>query len=184
MDCFFRGYLMRKDKSLIKSLVKDTIEFLHERGIHTFIVKSGQEARNFILYHVGVETIVLLQREKAVDLLQLEKSIIEIGGTLDNSDVDMKNKRTQNSIEKVQVYGTDYFLNNPNAITFKKKSPVLDNEGRVKTILVIWMDDKEIHNIIHKLKEESLGENLEKIKLKKIKKNYNDISIIFIDEKQ
>lgn len=181
----YRGYLMYKENGFIKELVNDTIELLRENGIHSRVFSSTQEAKNFILYHVGVETIVLIKREKIINLLKLDKSIIELGAAIVEEDMKIlaKDKKLKNSISKVVVYGNEYFLNNDKLINLCCTSND-DEDIRVKTILVISLQEEDRFQVLSKVKKELCTKESCCKNCSCNKGNYKDISVIFIEENQ
>jgi len=96
------------------------METLQKVGIHSIYVKSKEEARNFIMYHINIGTVVKLDNSlKSLDL-RLEKSIIEKGGNIvndhsDNIIVDELQYK-KNSIAELHLYGGSYILSKDNII--------------------------------------------------------------------
>lgn len=176
---------MYNENGFIKNVVNDTIELLHDNGVHSFLVKSKQEAKNFILFHVGIETVVVLKNEKEINSLNLEKAILQLGGSIVEEDVKINSNylKFKNSILKVKVYGNDFILNGINKGDLSIFTD-FDEGVRIKTVLVINLQDLNINSLLSVLKKEFIS-NSTKISGKRQEfSNLRDVSIIFIDENQ
>ncbi len=180
---------MNNENDFTNKIVNNTIKILNELGFHSLHVKSKQEAKNFIMYHVGVGTLVTLEECSEIKDLGIEQAINENGGTIlkDESEINYNNATSKNSIIKVQLHGGKYIFNNEDVITKNYDYSHTEKCNRVKTIIVIALEYntiltdaineflKHLEHVKNKFENEiyANSQNEETI--------YNDISIIFID---
>ena len=152
------------------------IKELRLNGIHSIVVNTSQEAKNFIMYHVGVGTIIFLDNSKEVKKLSIEKTAINKGATLyDINEIrNMEKDKGQSYLTEIIIYGFDKFLE----ILKEKKINQLP-VSKIKIVIVIQMKSfKEGYvSLYNKNISMALLDFQEIIKI-----NKRDISIIFIGE--
>lgn len=97
-----------------KGILDDAMLNFRKRGIHSIVVNSYTQARNFILYHVGSGTLINIDKSKEVEELNLKRSVDESGGTIvygfENKDIKFKGGRKL--IDNVEVHGSKYIFEN------------------------------------------------------------------------
>lgn len=152
------------------------IKELRLNGIHSIVVNTSQEAKNFIMYHVGVGTIIFLDNSKEVKKLAIEKTAINKGATLyDINEIrNMEKDKGKSYLTEIIIYGFDKFLE----ILKEKKINQLP-VSKIKIVIVIQMKSfKEGYvSLYNKNISMALLDFQEIIKI-----NKRDISIIFIGE--
>lgn len=171
------------NRDSMNKILDNTIECLIKSGIHNLYVKSQQEAKNFIMYHIAVGTIVFIEDCIEIKSLDIEQSIVEKGGTIltDASYIDYLNVQPKNSIIKVQLHGAKYILENRWGDNKKYPSENSIKQNRFKTIIVIPLEYcEEINKFICNLEMEKLNHNEKTNKSEKREDIYNDISIVII----
>lgn len=176
---------MNNKYDFTNKIVNNTIEILNELGFHSIYVKSKQEAKNFIMYHVGVGTLVALEECKEITELGIEQAINEKGGTIlnDESEINFSNVTSKNSIIKVQLYGGKYIFENKDAMIKNCVHGYTESCNRVKTIIVIILElTEDINEFLRQLEEmKTRFKNEIYDNSKNYETIYNDVSIIFID---
>lgn len=168
------GINMKGEKGL--KVVRDIMELLKQNGIHSITVKTVQEAKNFIMYHVGVGTVIFIDNSSETKCLELEKSVISKGGTIRriNDLGDVKKDKARCSVSEVKIFGFDNFIKSIN-----ESYIVVNTCKNVKTVVIIFL--KKCESIIF----DSVKENIESImvqygEVEETEKS--DISFIFIEE--
>lgn len=172
------------NRDSINKILDNTIKCLIKSGVHNLYVKSQQEAKNFIMYHIAVGTIVFIEDCKEIKSLDIERSIVENGGTIikDESYIDYLNVQPKNSIIKVQLHGVKYILENRWSDIKKYPSENSIKLNRFKTIIVIPLECcEEINKFICSLEMEKLIHNEKTNRSEKREDEiYNDISVVII----
>lgn len=130
-------------RSSVSILIQDTMDRLEEIGIHSILVRSKEEAKNFIMYHIDIGTQIRIDDCLELEDLNLERAIIEKGGTiLNNKEESLEAKEIQKrkpAISKLNLYGSSYIFKEFNEFThYNIESNNLLNciDGK-KTIAVI-----------------------------------------------
>jgi len=70
------------NRTSVSILIQDMMDKLEEIGIHSILVRSKEEAKNFIMYHIDIGTQVRIDDCLELNDLNLEKAVIEKGGTI------------------------------------------------------------------------------------------------------
>ncbi|MFR1708445.1 MAG: hypothetical protein ACLSV2_06065 [Clostridium sp.] len=196
----------RNDASI---LIQDTMDRLGEIGIHSILVKSKEEAKNFIMYHIDIGTEVRIDDCLELKNLNIEKAIVEKGGTiLNNKEGSLESKeisKRKPTISKLNLHGSSYIFRDFNTFTHynMENNHLLNYIGGKKAIIVInkCFDDifydkllsiyKKIDDIGNKITNRIKSNTTDKVNniscldmhQKNIGQNSinNDISIVFIE---
>jgi len=108
-------------RSSVSILIQDTMDRLEEIGIHSILVRSKEEAKNFIMYHIDIGTQIRIDDCLELEDLNLERAIIEKGGTiLNNKEESLEAKEIQKrkpTISKLNLYGSSYIFKEFNEFT-------------------------------------------------------------------
>lgn len=152
------------------------IEKLRSNGIHSIVVNTSQEAKNFIMYHVGVGTTIFLDNSNEVVKLAMKKTAINKGATLyDINELENHEKnKVQSYNNEIIIYGFHSFLE----ILKENKINQLPS-SRTKIVIVIQM--RIFNETYLKVYNENIN-NLLIDFIEAFKINKRDISIIFIEE--
>ncbi len=102
------------NRTSVSILIQDMMNKLEEIGIHSILVRSKEEAKNFIMYHIDIGTQVRIDDCLELNDLNLEKAVIEKGGTILNKevgDLDFKEgKKRPSTISELDLYGCSHLL--------------------------------------------------------------------------
>jgi len=102
------------NRTSVSILIQDMMNKLEEIGIHSILVRSKEEAKNFIMYHIDIGTQVRIDDCLELNDLNLERAVIEKGGTILNNEVgnlDFKEgKKRPSTISELDLYGCSHLL--------------------------------------------------------------------------
>ncbi|MEG1255639.1 hypothetical protein [Clostridium sp.] len=140
------------DNKCVSIFIENAMETLQKVGIHSIYVKSKEEARNFIMYHINIGTVVKLDSSLQALDLRLEKSIIEKGGNIvndysDNIIVDELHYR-KSSIAELYLCGGSYMFSKDSMIlssSLNNNCFGINNKGK-KIIVAIHTNSNSIEN--------------------------------------
>ena len=131
------------NKTSVNILMQDIISRLEEIGVHSILVRSKEEAKNFIMYHIDIGTHIIMDDCLELNGLNLERAIIEKGGTILNSKgiglAAKEEKKRKSTIEELNLYGSSYILEEFNGFTHHdiENNYILNDIDERKTIIVI-----------------------------------------------
>lgn len=137
------------NRTSVSILIQDMMNKLEEIGIHSILVRSKEEAKNFIMYHIDIGTQVKMDDCLELNDLNLEKAITEKGGTILNNkveDLELKEgKKRRSTISELDLYGCSHILDEFTEFThYATENTLLSCIDGIKTIAVINIDSNDI----------------------------------------
>ncbi|GAA0765968.1 hypothetical protein GCM10008908_03150 [Clostridium subterminale] len=138
------------NRTSVSILIQDMMNKLEEIGIHSILVRSKEEAKNFIMYHIDIGTQVKMDDCLELNDLNLEKAITEKGGTILNNkveDLELKEgKKRRSTISELDLYGCSHILDEFTEFTHytTENNDLLSCIDGIKTIAVINIDSNDI----------------------------------------
>lgn len=134
------GNMVNIEKWHSNIVVQRVVNSLRNNGFHSIYVDTKDEAINFIMYHIDVGTVVSVGVSKTIEELDINRIIIEKGGTLLNFNQCFDSKE-QMAIMRKQLL-SDVYISSSNAVTLDGE--LINVDGIGNTVAALTFGPKKI----------------------------------------